>query len=126
MLKSPSSLLPDRARGHRDTFTGSMVRTASHPAYMASDSPARVLETYILNEDNRKTWSSPESVAAGMYEVVSRCQIIPLRVPLGPDAWGLMKEEIKHIDQELDELKDLSCHVGSGQQLESIDFLRKE
>ncbi|KAH8654731.1 hypothetical protein BGZ61DRAFT_571546 [Ilyonectria robusta] len=108
-------------------FTGSnMVRAASHPAYTAPDSPSRILETYIMNEENRKTWSSPEAVAAGMYEVVSRGRRIPLRVPLGPDAWGLVKEEIKHIDQDLNESKDLSCQVGSAQQFESIQFLRKE
>lgn len=113
--------------GISTNFAGtSLVRSAPHPSYSTPDTPARLLEGYILNVDNHKTWSSPQSVAAAMYEVVSRGQRIPIRVPLGPDAWGLIKDEIKQVDKDLDELRYLSESVGNAKQFDSIHFIRKD
>ena len=78
-----------------------------------------------MNTENHKTWSSPEAVAAAMYEVVSRGRRIPIRVPLGPDAWGLIKDEIRQVNTDLDELKELSERVRNTKQLGSTQFLRK-
>jgi len=61
-----------------------------------------------------------------MYEVVSRGQRIPIRVPLGPDAWGLIKDEVKQVDKDLDELRYLSESVGNAKQFDSIHFIRKD
>ena len=113
--------------GIATNFAGaSLVRSAPHPSYSAPDTPARLLEEYILDIDNQSTWSSPQSVAMAMYEVVSRGQRIPIRVPLGPDAWGLIKDEIKQVDNALDEFRYLSESVGHAKQFDSIQFLRKE
>ena len=61
-----------------------------------------------------------------MYEVVSRGQRIPIRVPLGPDSWGLIKDEVKQVDKDLDELRYLSESVGNAKQFDSIQFIRKD
>jgi hypothetical protein len=60
-----------------------------------------------------------------MVEVASRGQRIPIRVPLGPDAWGMIKAEVDKIGKELEELKELSEGVGNPKQLGSITFLNK-
>jgi len=105
--------------------TSSQVSIAPHPAYDAADSPSRVLNGYRANADMRKKWALPEAIAEAMVEVVSRGQRIPIRVPLGPDAWGMIKAELNKVGKELDELKELSESVGHPEQLGSIDFLRK-
>jgi len=59
-----------------------------------------------------------------MEKIVSRGERIPIRVPLGGDAWGMIKLEIDKVNKELDELKALSQSVGNAEQLRSIDFLK--
>ncbi|KAH8911577.1 NAD(P)-binding protein [Coniochaeta sp. PMI_546] len=96
-----------------------------HPAYAADDTPARVLERYINNEENRKSWAKPEDVVAAMYRIADAGgKKIPLRVPLGPDAWGMMKAEFGRMEQELEAVRPISTSVGQKVQLESIEFLK--
>lgn len=106
--------------------TSSAVNIPSHPAYAAPDTPARILHAYVENPEARKNWAAPDAVASAMYEVASRPTEFPLRVPLGPDAWGMMKSEIKNIDEDLDKLKAFSQRVGHEDQLGSIDFLKRK
>lgn len=96
-----------------------------HPAYAADDTPARVLERYINNEENRKAWARPEDVVAAMYRIADAGgKKIPLRVPLGPDAWGMMKAEFGRMEKELEAVKPISTSVGQKVQLESVEFLK--
>lgn len=79
----------------------------------------------ILNSvATEESWARPEAVAEVVHEIVARGERIPLRVPLGPDAWGMIKAEVEQIGRELDEVKELSESVGDPRQLGSIDFLR--
>lgn len=110
--------------------TTSTQKIAPHPAYAAEDTPARVLERYIEDPANRERWASAEDVVAAMYGIVAGAiredgkTKIPLRVPLGPDAWGMMKAECERIDRELEVIRPVSVGVGQKGQFESIDFLR--
>lgn len=64
-------------------------------------------------------------MAAAIYLVVSRGERIPIRVPLGPDSWGLIAQDLESTKNDLDELKDISVSMGDPKQFEAISFLRK-
>jgi hypothetical protein len=50
---------------------------------------------------------------------------IPLRLPMGSDAWGLMKVEVEGMSMELDKWKTTSESSLGGKQMESVEFLKK-
>ena len=104
--------------------TSSMQAIPVHPAYAAPDMPTRMIEAYIASPEMTKNWSEPAAIAAAMYEVVARGQVVPLRLPLGPDAWGMLKAEVAKIDAALEETKEIAHRAGQKGQLESIAFLR--
>ncbi|KAB5545879.1 short-chain dehydrogenase [Coniochaeta sp. 2T2.1] len=105
--------------------TTSTQKIAVHPAYAAEDTPARVLERYIDNPEYRKTWAKAEEVVEAMYKIAdAKGNKVPLRVPLGPDAWGMMKAEFGRMEEELEAVKPISTAVGHKDQLESIEFLK--
>ncbi|EQB44997.1 hypothetical protein CGLO_16183 [Colletotrichum gloeosporioides Cg-14] len=96
-----------------------------HPAYSDPSSPANALLGYIQSEQGRSTWTEPRDLAVAIYAVVSSGNRVPIRVPLGPDAWGLLNSDMESIRKDLDEFKNLSLGLGDSKQLESINFLRK-
>ncbi|KAI4592713.1 hypothetical protein KJ359_010472 [Pestalotiopsis sp. 9143b] len=95
-----------------------------HPAYRDPSAPTNQMLSYIQSEQGRELWAEPSALAAAIYHVVGRGSRIPIRVPLGADAWGLVAQDIEQIKKELDELKDISMGVGDPKQLETIDFLK--
>ncbi|KAF5515452.1 putative oxidoreductase [Colletotrichum siamense] len=96
-----------------------------HPAYSDPSFPANALLGYIQSEQGRSTWTEPRDLAVAIYAVVSSGNRVPIRVPLGPDAWGLLNSDLESIRKDLDEFKNLSLGLGDSKQLESINFLRK-
>jgi hypothetical protein len=88
--------------------------------------PARVLDRYISDPKSRESWASAEDIVAAMYRIVTRGEKIPLRVPLSPDSWGMMKAEFGRMEAELEGIKELSFAVGRQDQLESIEFLKSQ
>ncbi|KAI0854316.1 NAD(P)-binding protein [Daldinia vernicosa] len=95
-----------------------------HPAYAEPNYPTNVLLAYMLNEECRSLWSEPSALAAAMYQVVSRGQRIPIRVPLGADSWGMIAKDLEDTKKDLDDLKEISLGVGDPKQLETINFLK--
>ncbi|KAI1411869.1 short-chain dehydrogenase/reductase-like protein SDR [Hypoxylon sp. FL1857] len=95
------------------TSSGSMEWLSPHPAYAAADSPARIIEGYIMNPDVQKTWTPAERVAAAMFQVVARAKDkpIPIRLPLTEGAWQVLKADVAAVDKELEEVKELSFSV---------------
>ncbi|KAI9701469.1 MAG: hypothetical protein M1836_001524 [Candelina mexicana] len=105
--------------------TSSLKRTAKrHPAYSDPSSPTNQLMGYMQSEQGRSMWAEPSALAAAIYQVVGRGLRIPIRVPLGADAWGMVSKDLEDIKKDLDELKDISLGVGEAKQLETIDFLK--
>ena len=92
--------------------TTSAVFTPVHPAYAAADTPSRGLLDFIRSPEAKELWARPEDIAAAMYTVASRGQKIPLRVPLGHDAWTYLKQEVETLSKEFDEVRELSESVG--------------
>ncbi|KAI1435847.1 NAD(P)-binding protein [Xylaria sp. CBS 124048] len=103
--------------------TSLKVMAKSHPAYADPSFPANVLRAYVTDESCRALWAEPSDVAAAIYRVTSRGQRIPLRVPLGSDAWGMIATDLDEMKKDLEELKDISCGVGDEGQLDTISFL---
>ncbi len=95
-----------------------------HPAYADPSYPTNLMFSYMLKEENRSAWAEPSELAETIYLVISRGQRIPIRVPLGSDAWGMIMKDLADTKKDLDELKDISIGVGDAKQLESINFLK--
>ncbi|XXG96022.1 hypothetical protein Hte_002299 [Hypoxylon texense] len=94
-----------------------------HPAYADPSYPTNMLLAYMSSEQGRSLWAEPSAMAAAIYHVVSRGKRIPIRVPLGPDSWGMIAKDIEDIKNDLNELKDVSLGVGDPKQLDTIGFL---
>lgn len=95
-----------------------------HPAYADPSYPTNQILGYMLNEQMRSTWAEPRDIAIAIYHVVSRGQVMPIRLPLGSDAWGWIMADLERTKKELEGLKDVSLGVGDAAQLESIAFLK--
>ncbi|XXG97508.1 hypothetical protein Hte_003813 [Hypoxylon texense] len=94
-----------------------------HPAYSDPRYPSKQLLRHIASEQGRARWAEPSAIAAAMYQVVSREKRIPIRVPLGSDAWGMIARDLESTKTDLDELKDISHLVGDPSLLDSLHFL---
>ncbi|RAL14475.1 SDR family oxidoreductase [Aspergillus homomorphus CBS 101889] len=97
-----------------------------HPAYADPSYPTNTLVEYMSHEENRRSWAEPEAIARGMVAVVSRGARIPIRVPLGADAFGMISLELESIRRDLGEVKGISLGVGGAEQLDSVGFLQRE
>ncbi|KAI4194590.1 MAG: hypothetical protein LQ350_007679 [Teloschistes chrysophthalmus] len=95
-----------------------------HPAYSDPSAPTNQLLGYMQSEQGRSMWAEPSALAAAIYQVVGRGTRIPIRVPLGADAWGMISKDLEDIKKDLDELKDISLGVGDPKQLETLHFLK--
>ena len=82
-----------------------------HPAYSNPRYPTNALFSYMTDPKSRETWAEPEAIAAAMYQIVSRGERIPIRVPLGSDAWSMIMADIEGVKKELEDMKELSTSV---------------
>jgi hypothetical protein len=92
----------------------SKTRTASHPAYAAPDTPARILEAYVNKGIKAGAGAGagtgmiePDAVAETIWGLASKEGKAPLRLPLGKVAWT-MKRRFKGSLAELQGIKDVS------------------
>jgi NAD(P)-dependent dehydrogenase (short-subunit alcohol dehydrogenase family) len=106
-----------------DYLSRSMIQIEPHPAYSAPDTPARLLDQYMDDPEASKSWADVDAVTRAMYTILASGKAIPLRVPLGPDSWGVLKLENDKAGQLLDEWKDFAVGVGKEGQFESLGFL---
>ncbi|KAK3389338.1 short-chain dehydrogenase/reductase-like protein SDR [Podospora didyma] len=113
--------------GVKTSYAGTSLKRIAppHPAYAKADSPSRVIEGYMLDPAATKYWAEPEEVARAMVNVVSNGQKIPLRVPLGPDAWVFLKGANEADAKELEKMKEVAFSVGKKEQVETLGFLAK-
>jgi len=101
-----------------------MVSIPNHPAY-GDDAPTRVLERYMKDPVASSGWADVEGVVKEMYEVVGKGGEIPLRVPLGEDAWMTLKMENERRARELEGGRERAVRAGKEGQAESLAFLTK-
>ena len=115
--------------GIKTEFSGSsMVVGARHPAYLDPSCPYNQLVAYMSDPKSKESWADPVVVARVIVETVVHQgdKPLPMRLPLGSDAWGMIKAETAAVDKELDEWKDVSKSCSSEGQLKSIEFLQTQ
>ncbi|KAH8161612.1 hypothetical protein CIB48_g6654 [Xylaria polymorpha] len=83
-----------------------------HPAYAAPHMPTNAMLGLLENADLRKSFSSADDIARGMWELLTRGQKIPIRVPLGKAAWDCVVAETENVKKEMEVLKDFSTSFG--------------
>ncbi|KAK6206507.1 hypothetical protein LQW54_007689 [Pestalotiopsis sp. IQ-011] len=79
-----------------------------HPAYANPSFPNNAVIAYMEDPQSREAWAEPEAVAAKMYELVSRGERIPIRVPLGADSWAAVMADLKKCEKDFEELREFS------------------
>ncbi|KAH7040641.1 short-chain dehydrogenase [Microdochium trichocladiopsis] len=95
-----------------------------HPAYESNPHSATTFMLGLMhNPEILKNFARVEDVAAAMYGIASRGGKIPLRVPLGPDAWSAIQADVEQLRVDIEAIKDLSMSVGSKEQLELLKAL---
>ena len=70
--------------------------------------PARKLEGYVRMGMKSGALIEPEDIAKSILNIASRGERVPLRLPLGPVAWKMIKSKLEGLLGELDEVKSLS------------------
>lgn len=96
-----------------------------HPAYANPSFPANLLLRHIDSESGRAHWAEPGAVARAIVALVSLGRRIPIRVPLGSDAWGMISKDLGLVQEDLDEVKDISVSVSDEKHMGSIRFLHR-
>jgi len=115
--------------GIHTEFTGtSMVFSENHPAYKDPSCPTRQLEAYMHNPEKTVNWADPSVVAHTVFDVVvdQGVRPLPLRLPIGSDAWGMIQSKNWNLGKQLMEWKAVSESCSSEEQLKSIEFLDKK
>lgn len=95
----------------RTNFEGhSKAHTAPHPAYTAPEMPARTLEKWVnMGIKSGAGMLEPSAIAEAIYTIASRGEKVPLRLPLGPTAWKMIKQKYEGFLGELDVVKSISA-----------------
>ncbi|KAI5864223.1 NAD(P)-binding protein [Durotheca rogersii] len=84
-----------------------------HPAYAADAALGTNRMLAFLGDPSRHdVFAAAPEVAAAIYQVAAAGRRIPIRVPLGLDAWGAVAAELDRVRADLDEFKELSCGMG--------------
>lgn len=109
--------------GVKTQFVTNLKISNRHPAYLDPKGPTNQLLAYIQTPGVDDQWGNPVLVVKAVVKVVASGDI-PFRLPMGSDAWGMVKAEIENLDKELEKWKALS-ESSSGPELEGLEFLMK-
>lgn len=72
--------------------------------------PARILEKWVdMGVKSGVGMLEPAGIAEAIYTITARGEKVPLRLPLGPTAWKLIKQKYEGFLGYLDELKEISA-----------------
>lgn len=114
--------------GIKTEYAGtSMVHIERHPAYAGPDFAATQLFNYLKDPIASANWGEAADVARVVFNVVSHKgdRALPMRLPMGSDAYGLIVAETEVVAKELAAWKTESLSISSEAQLKSVDFLKK-
>ncbi|KAL7624384.1 hypothetical protein AAE478_005948 [Parahypoxylon ruwenzoriense] len=100
--------------GVRTKYASSIRRAEPrHPAYVADPGlGTNRLLAFMADEEAHAAFAEAADVASAMYELVSRGGRIPIRLPLGRDAYGMLAAEVDKVKADIEEFKELSCSMG--------------
>ncbi|KAK1773331.1 hypothetical protein QBC45DRAFT_427906 [Copromyces sp. CBS 386.78] len=68
-------------------------RIDEHAAYEGFEGIFQAVDRYFDDPQSPERWTTPEDMAAGIYETVRSGEDIPRRVPLGQDSWSMLRAE---------------------------------
>ncbi|KAI1639345.1 NAD(P)-binding protein [Biscogniauxia mediterranea] len=113
--------------GVRTRFLGSSFRLMErrHPEYGGDHMPTNVNLKMMEDPDIAESFGTPEQVARAVWAMMSAGKRLPMRLPLGTDAWAMVSGELDAVRGELEEWKDVSRSVGNQKGLERIEVLKK-
>lgn len=96
--------------GVKTNFDGhSKARIQAHPDYAGEDMPSRKLEKYVnMGIKSGIGMMEPSAVAETLWNVASRGESVPLRLPLGATCWKMAKARCEGFIQELEVVKGVS------------------
>ncbi|EYE90432.1 NAD(P)-binding protein, partial [Aspergillus ruber CBS 135680] len=96
--------------GVKTNFDGhSKARIQAHPDYAGEDMPSRKLEKYVnMGIKSGIGMMEPSAVAETLWNVASRGERVPLRLPLGATCWKMAKARCEGFIQELEVVKGVS------------------
>lgn len=80
-----------------------------HAAYTAEDMPSRKLETYVRRGLESGIGIESGAIAKILFEIASREEKVPLRLPLGSTAFKLIKSNLEARLEDLEAVKELSA-----------------
>lgn len=96
--------------GVKTNFEGhSKAHTAPHPAYADPAMPSRKLEVFVNKGLSMGMGLEPAMVAKAMYDVASRGEKVPLRLPLGSTAVNMMRMALQEKLKALDEAESFAA-----------------
>ncbi|KAI7176880.1 hypothetical protein KC343_g5192 [Hortaea werneckii] len=96
--------------GVKTNFEGhSKAHTAPHPAYTDPTMPARKLEVFVNKGLSMGMGLEPTTVANAIYDVASRGERIPLRLPLSSTAVNMMKMALQEKMKALEEVEGFAA-----------------
>lgn len=110
--------------GVKTKYASGIKYSKRHPAYLDPKGPTNQLMSYIQTPGIEDSWGDAVLVVKAVVKVVSSDDI-PIRLPMGSDAWGLMKAEVQGLDKDLEKWKSVSESSSGAEQMESIEFLKK-
>jgi NADP-dependent 3-hydroxy acid dehydrogenase YdfG len=110
--------------GVKTEYVSSLKMSQRHPAYLDSKGPTSQLLAYLQTPSVQDTWSDPVLVVQAVVKVVASNDI-PLRLPMGSDAWGMMKWEVEALEKLLEKWKSVSESSSDRQLLETVQFLKR-
>lgn len=76
--------------------------------------PANMMRAYLADPSSRKTWALAERVVQVLYEVLAKGGELPLRLPLGIEAYGLLEQGAKAVLEDLEAWKAVICSTNAG------------
>ncbi|KAI1489153.1 hypothetical protein F5X96DRAFT_642143 [Biscogniauxia mediterranea] len=113
--------------GVRTRFLGSSFRLMErrHPAYGGDHMPTNTNLKMMEDPSIADSFGTPDQVARAVWAMMSAGKRLPMRLPLGTDAWAMVSGELDAVRAELEEWRDVSCEVGNQMGLERIEVLRR-
>jgi hypothetical protein len=114
--------------GIKTQYAGTSISSVKrHPAYEGPEYPTSQLLAYLENPEAMTHWGEATDVARTVFNTVSRRgdRALPLRLPMGSDAYRMMIAKTEAVAKELSEWKPEIEAISSSAQMESINFLRK-
>jgi NAD(P)-dependent dehydrogenase (short-subunit alcohol dehydrogenase family) len=109
---------------YNETSKSFMDRGNRHPAYTDPSSPTNQMFQYLDTPQTTASFAEPEKVVDVLYKYVEKGGEMPLRLPLGSDAWGMLKAGAESNLEDLKRVKGISTSTSGKEQFESIAFLR--